>query len=312
MTVSRALSNHPSVREETRKAILERARELGYVKSAAASAMRGEATGIVGLLLPNIVNEFYARFANALALSCEDHGIQVITHLTNDDLRSESHALLRLREVQADSVVMVPAPGDPDGASLQHLGEMQVIQLIRQRDGLPGAARFLLDDAPAIAAAVDHLAARGHRRISYIGGHVALSSGRERLAAFENGMTRNGLDPSPELVRTAPPSFEMGRQSASDILDRPGAASAVICGGFEISNGALEACLRRGVAFPDGIAFVGYGDPAFYEWVQGGISTISLPVDDLARDTARLLAGQGSSGGLSVSHPARFIARNSG
>ena len=51
MTVSRALSNHPSVREETRKTVLERAAELGYVRSAAASAMRGDATGIVGLLL---------------------------------------------------------------------------------------------------------------------------------------------------------------------------------------------------------------------------------------------------------------------
>ena len=68
MTVSRALSGHPNVKAETRDLILARAHELGYVKSFAANAMRGDPTAIVGLLLPNIVNEFYARFANTLAL----------------------------------------------------------------------------------------------------------------------------------------------------------------------------------------------------------------------------------------------------
>ena len=58
MTVSRALSNHPNVLQETRDAVQKRARELGYVKSAAAKAMRGDDTRIVGLLLPNILNDF--------------------------------------------------------------------------------------------------------------------------------------------------------------------------------------------------------------------------------------------------------------
>ncbi|PRY20867.1 LacI family transcriptional regulator [Aliiruegeria haliotis] len=312
MTVSRALTNHPSVRAETRKAILERARELGYVKSAAATAMRGDATGIIGLLLPNIVNEFYARFANALALACEPHGIQVITHLTNDDQKREAHALLRLREVQADSVVLVPAPGEPDVVTNRYLEDMQVVQLIRQRTGLPEAACLLLEDVTAIGAAVDRLAANGHDRIAYIGAHTALSSGRERLSAFRNAMRRNGMEPLPELVQTSPPSFEMGRRSAGRILHGPEAATALVCGGFEISNGALETCLRHGVNFPEGLAFIGYGDPSFYEWIQGGISTVSLPVDDLARCTAELLSRGQTEDHKTVSLPAELIIRSSG
>ncbi len=85
MTVSRALSDHPNVRPDTRKAVQDHARKVGYVKNAAAKAMRGDGTKIVGLLLPNIVNEFYARFANTLAQSCEDHSLHLIIHLTNDD-----------------------------------------------------------------------------------------------------------------------------------------------------------------------------------------------------------------------------------
>ena len=61
MTVSRALSDNPKVKAETRTAVILRAQELGYVKSGAAKAMRGDQTTIVGLLLPNLANEFYAR-----------------------------------------------------------------------------------------------------------------------------------------------------------------------------------------------------------------------------------------------------------
>lgn len=309
MTVSRALSNHPSVREETRKAILTHARELGYIRSAAASAMRGNATGIIGLLLPNIVNEFYARFANALALSCEEHGIQVITHLTNDDPEQEALAIARLREVQADSVVMVPAPGHPEAATLRHLEEMRVVQFIRQRDHLAEAASLLLEDAASIAEAVGTLARKGHSRIAYIGAHTELSSGRDRLAAFRNGMDQERLAAVSDYVVTVHPSFLMGRESISRLLDLPEPPSAVICGGFEISNGALEACMRRGVTFPQDLAFVGYGDPAFYEWIQGGISTISLPVDDLAECAVSLLSGNTSEAPALLSQRSELILR---
>lgn len=63
-----------------------------------------------------------------------------------------------------------------------------------------------------------------------------------------------------------------------------------VCGGFEISNGALDACLRAGVSMPDDVAFVGFGDPSFYRWIQGGVTTIALPIDELAQQALELLS----------------------
>jgi LacI family transcriptional regulator len=81
-------------------------------------------------------------------------------------------------------------------------------------------------------------------------------------------------------------------------------ATAMVTAGFEISNGALDACLELGLSFPGDIAFVGYGDPASYRWLAGGITTVSLPVEDLARAAIRLAMGAGDTNG-----PARFPAR---
>lgn len=286
MTVSRALSGHPNVQQKTREAVVRRARELGYVRSAAAKAMRGAGSGIVGLLLPNIVNEFYARFANTMAQSCEAAGLQLIIHLTSDDMEREEQALERLREVEAQAVVLVPAPGR---AGRAHLKAMRVIQLIRQTPLRTPASSVLVEDGPAIRAAVLHLASKGHRSIAFIGADESLSSGRSRLAAFREGLSAADMAPRDDLQCTGAPSLGLGRDAATHLMTETD-ATAIVCGGVEISNGALSSLMEQASAGAEPLAFIGYGDPAFYAWVLGGISTIALPVDRLARRAVEILS----------------------
>lgn len=307
MTVSRALSNNPNVSKATRDAILARARELGYVKSAAASAMRGDTTRIVGLLLPNIVNEFYARFANTLATTCGQNGLHLIIHLTNDDPQAENIAIARLCEVQAMAVVMVPSPGGDELGSA-HLRAMKVVQLIRQRPLVRQAAAVLVNDRDAIVQAVARLAQLGHRSIGYIGADTGLSSGRDRLAAFQQGLATAGLPVNPGLLRTDAPSFAMGRDYAGQLFTAEG-ATAILCGGFEISNGALNAFMDLPRARRSQCAFVGYGDPSFYGWIDGGLSTIRVPVDRLAHQTLAVVTDPDPVDDACFSFGAEFVDR---
>ncbi len=312
MTVSRALSNHPNVRRETKELVLKRAAELGYVKSAAATAMRGEGTRIVGLLLPNLVNEFYAKFANALAIHCDDRDLHLITHLTNDDPAREEISLTKLRELQAGAVVMVPTPGAPPNRPSPP-NDMQIIQFIRTRADLAQGPALVVQDQTSIRAAVSHLAQTGHRDIAYIGAPAGLSSGRQRLQAYLEGLEQGGLDAQPDLLCTNAPSFEMGFECASQLFAQTHKPTALVCGGFEISNGALEAALRMGLQLPQDLAFVGYGDPGYYQWIQGGISTITLPVDSLAQKAAQLLSPDAPrASSATFEFTTSFTKRNSG
>lgn len=307
MTVSRALSNSPNVQKETREAVQKRARELGYVKSAVAMVMRGEAPKIIGLLLPNIVNEFYARFANDMATACNVHSLQLIIHLTNDDVEIEQQALDRLQEVQAASVVMVPAPRNANHEA-PVARAMRVIELIRQGGETDRNPAILVDDAPAIRAAVKHLAAAGHTQIAYIGANRELSSGRTRLDAFLSGAKEAGIKVSPDMIQTGAPSFAMGREMADKIMDN-GQATALVCGGFEISNGALSSIIDRTTKSESQIAFIGYGDPSFYSWVNKGVSTIRVPVEELAKCAVDLVTRDEEELPTQASFSAQLIIR---
>lgn len=311
MTVSRALSGNPNVNPETRAVILARAKELGYVKSSAANAMRGDPTAIVGLLLPNIINEFYARFANALAILSADLGLDLVIHLTNDDPAREQQSLLRLQALQAATVILVPAP-DPSTAVETFPTSMRLIELIRSRDQSDVWGRLIIEDGTAITQAVAHLIGLGRRRLAFIGAAASLSSGRSRMAAFEAALKSHAMGVAPELIKTGAPGFEMGHRSMAELLDLAEPPDALICGGFEISNGALECCLERGVVLPRDLAFVGYGDPISYRWIGQGISTIDVSPDDLAEKAIGLLSLQdGSDGGAVSSSEATFLLRGS-
>lgn len=308
MTVSRALTNHPNVRKSTREAVQKRARELGYVKSAAAVAMRGDGTKIIGLLLPNIASAFYGRFAQKMALACAANSFQLIIHLTKDDITIEEQALARLREIQAQAVVLVPAP-ESQKIETTDQNSMPIIQVVGRRE-IKGAEYTLkVEDTTAICDAVLHLAKSGHTRIAYIGGDFEHFSERRRLTAFQNGMALAGLQDLPNLIRIGPPSFTMGRDHARDILDNT-KATALVCGEFEISNGALSSYMGAGETRQSKTAFVGYGDPAFYAWINGGISTIQLPVKRLAKKAVDLIAHfQPNESPQNVAFEAKFIVR---
>lgn len=104
---------------------------------------------------------------------------------------------------------------------------------------------------------------------------------------------------------TGPPTAETGREGMTRLA---ATATATVCGGFEISNGALITLLNSGRQ-PDGaFGFIGYGDPSFYSWIGTGISTVSIPVDALARCVVELLQ-QDSPPPERHAFPARFVAR---
>jgi DNA-binding LacI/PurR family transcriptional regulator len=307
MTVSRALSDHPSVRPETRAAVQARAEAMGYVPSAAARAMRGDTWPILGLVLPNLLNEFYARLADALAREGEAAGLHVAIDLTNDDAALEDRALARLEALNARAVLRVPPPA----SAIRPHGDLKVIDFIRRSENGQGPA-LLVDDGPALAEAVDLLVGQGHRRIAYIGADLALSSGAERHRAVAEALARHGLSLQADITHVGRPGFDFGAAAARAIVAARPRATAVITAGFEISNGALDACLEMALSFPRDIAFVGYGDPAAYRWLAGGITTVSLPVEDLARAAVRLATEPQAPDATAIPRfPARLVRRGS-
>lgn len=279
-TVSRALADHPHISLETKARVQSAAARMGYVAHFAARMMRGQRSTLIGLIVPDIQNDFYATVAKALAETCNEAGFQLVLAITEDDPDGELRHVRELAAVSAAGVVIVPSRAIRR-ATIDLLAELPVVQLIRSHPAI-ASDRLGIDDTACIAEATRYLLGLGHRRIAYVGGHAELSSGAARLGGFRAALAEAGLAADPANVHVGPPRAVFGRAAATRLLDGRPAPSAIVTGGSRITLGVLDVLDERRVRVPEDLSLVGFGDPPWFRWWRSGITTVGLPVRDIA------------------------------
>ncbi|MBI3506550.1 MAG: LacI family DNA-binding transcriptional regulator [Proteobacteria bacterium] len=276
-TVARALADSPQISEQTKARVRMSAAELGYVVHSAARAMRRGHSTLVGLIIPDVQNEFYGTLAKGLAQCCEKAGFQLLLAITEDDPDSEERHVRGLSEARAAGIVIVPSPR-PHKETLALLARGPWVQLIR-RIAAARAPWFGIDEEAALRTATAHLLSLGHRRIGYIGGMLDLSTGERRLAGYRAAFGAGGLAAPEQLVRTGAPRMHFAAEAFEELWRLPERPTAIVTAGARLTAGALERIGQLGLKLPADLSFVGYGDAP---WWSSNLSTVGLPVREVA------------------------------
>ena len=180
-------------------------------------------------------------------------------------------------------------------------------------DNIPVAA-VVQDDAAGTLAAMEHLAAHGHRRIAYLGLDDTWVHRRRRLAAFRQfHMSRNAALPE-ERVAFAPfqPTGD-GRPEAQRLLAAPDRPTALYVANRELLAGALEIAGELGLDVPGELSVVVWGDPEPGD-AHPDVDFISWDRREMGRMAVRVLADRASRGErerMQVLIPAKLEARGS-
>lgn len=282
-TVGRALADDPRISAATKKKVTEVANEMGYVANLAARMMRGVPSNLIGLVLPDIRNSFYSTIAHALSKCVQGAGFQLTLSETEDDRMVELRHIRELASANVAGIIIVPT-AKPHREAVRLLKMSPHVQLIRRETAI-GDQFFGIDDTQAIYEATNHLVDLGHRRIAYIGGTEDLPTGAARLRGYQKALEslpRTGKAGT-ELVRLGTPgSVEFGREAMRALLSQANAPTAVVAGSVRITQGVLEELTARRVSVPDQLSVVGFGDEVGFSWWGPGLTTIGLPVHDLA------------------------------
>ena len=289
-TVGRALADSPQISAKTKARVRQAALALGYVAHSGARAMRSGHSTLVGLLIPDVENDFYGTVAKALAECCNAAGYQLVLAVSEEDRELERRQLLSLIEARAAGVVLVGS-ATPHPDTLTMLKRMKTVQLIRRIDALE-SAWFGVDDAMGLKKATEYLIGKGHKRIAYIGGSRELSTGSQRLAGYESALRAAGLPVRDELVHTGTPRPAFAAEAFETMWglnDRP---TAVVTGGTRLTVGVLDAIAHLGIKVPEALSVVGFGDAPWYRWWGSGLTTIGLPVREIAVSCGEYLLRQ--------------------
>jgi LacI family transcriptional regulator len=285
-TASRAISGKGYVDGETRDRVLAAATELGYRRNAAARALRERRSRAIGLLIPDLTNEFYTAAAEVLQGELDAAGLQVVVSLTGHDPAAERHAWEAMLDRQVDGVVHVPI--DPD-APLP--ADLPVVQLNRRSFGA-GAPAVLADETGGVAALTEHVLAAGHRDVLVLVGPPRVSTTRDRLAGYRSVAEAAGL---PEVTGSAVRgarsriigaglTAEGGYRALLDLADD--LPTAVIALSSRLVMGVLRACGELDLDVPGRLSVAGLGDPEWFSIWRPAITTFAPPLREMGRRAA--------------------------
>jgi DNA-binding LacI/PurR family transcriptional regulator len=284
-TVGRALSDDPRISAETKARVVRTAEAMGYVANRAARMMRGASSDIVGVVVPDISNGFYATIAHALSETLTCNRYQLMLGETADDPAAELRHVRGFVAAQVAGAIVVPT-ARPVPETIRLLRALPHVQLLRNVTPL-SPQWFGIDDDRSLRMATEHLIGLGHRRIAFVGGSARLPTGAARLRGYREALAGAGLAVDSALLDLGPPSsVQHGRSAVARLLDLAEPPTGIVTASVQATRGVLEALLERGTQVPSEISVVGFGDEAGWSWWGPGLTTVALPVQQLARACA--------------------------
>ncbi len=293
-TVSFVLNDVPGVKitEETRRRVLEAARELNYYPTAAARSLASGKTRRIGLILGEgqdrlAADAFLPTFLQGVTASVHQHNYLLVLQMAEDVPSHEAYTRL-IREQQVDGAILSgPRAGDP---LLDQLADERFPLILHGRlDGYDFPS-VDVDNQAGAAQAVNHLIGLGHQRIGFISNAPLFYAGaQDRFAGYKETLSEHGLAYDAELVRTADFLPETGRGAMTELLNLPERPTAIFAASDVVAMGAMTAIRAAGLTIPDEVAVVGFDDIFLASQACPPLTTVRVPAYGLGWTSAEIL-----------------------
>ncbi len=259
MTVSRALNDHPDVRDETRERVQTRARELNYRPNRWARSLVTRESQIIGVVIPDISHTFFSEITAGLQETIEEHGYSLIVCNSASDPAREKREIDMLLGSRADGLIVASSFQADEPAFYEELrGQLVPFVLIDRFFPAFDCPRVRIDDREAARLCAEHLIGLGHTRIGFIRG-ADLSVTRERYAGFRCAMGAAGLEIQPRYVEKGDFDWRSGAAAMRRLLQAPDPPTAVCGVNDPAAMGAIRACVETGWSVPEDISITGVG-----------------------------------------------------
>lgn len=282
-TVSAAMNDSGPVSEKTRKRVWDAAAAVGYSPNAVARSLRLGRSRLIGLVVGDIGNPFWAavvRVVEARALAAK---YSVIVCNTDDQVDRELAILDQLRGQHVAGILLTPLGEGQEYA--RRLESRNFPPLVTMDQRVPGLARDFVgvDNRAAARMLADVLIRLGHRRIAVITGPARVWTAEERLAGAIETMRASGIEVDPSLCLKAAYRSDAAYAATVTLLTRPDRPTAIIGGNNVIALGALQAITDLGFHCPTDISVVGIDDVPWSGLVRPRVTTAAQPIEDISR-----------------------------
>ena len=318
-TVSRILRGSPvqvAFASETRKRVLDAARQMGYRPNPLPKGLAGADTNLLGVVAREISGPFLAGAMQAILAEATGWGCDIAF----GHLQGQASDLVVLRTIldtrQSDAVIVIGDISDQP-LWLQGLYETNpnVVCVWMGTPTRTDVAMVSVDNRHGVYEVVDHLLELGHTRIAFVGGHLSMNatSGdiQERLVAYGDRLANRSIQFRPEYVVRCSSSLAEGARAVESLMALPEPPTAIVAATDVLAIGALYGARERNLAVPTELSIAGFDDLPETAYTSPPLTTVHQPVREVAAAAVHAAIADGSGIPFATILTPRLIVRGS-
>ncbi len=288
-TVSRALSDHPSIPAETATRIKHLASELGYLPSAVARGLKTNRSRALGVIVSRIDDPFLSEILQSVEDVVQQAGYSLFVAATDRDFAREWAIVQAMGERRVDGLIVFSP-----NLSQQHARQLQ-------RYGIPVVAidnqsfeeyQFSVyhDHFYGSCQLTQHMIDLGHRKIAYLGNVRSGRATQERLNGYRHTMAQAGYQVTDREIFHGPNGrLDVGVIGAHYFLELPERPTAIVCFNDLMAVGMMHTLQQAGVCVPDDCSVVGFDDIRYAAYTNPPLTTFAQPKYQLGQQAAQIL-----------------------
>ncbi|HEY8396960.1 MAG TPA: LacI family DNA-binding transcriptional regulator [Flavihumibacter sp.] len=273
-TVSRALTNHPNVKPETREAVLRTAKEMDYQPNLLALGLIKNETKMLGVIIPDIEKPFFASIVSGIQHAAAKMNYRIIIAQSDEspEIEKENINAMMLSRVDGFLICHTRDTRNFDQIKQLHSKGIPLVSFARICQELP-IPKVVEDDFNGLFTTTQHLIERGKKRIALFAGPRHLLASRLRLNGYKTALQQHNIPFNPKLVKHSkflPEDVEAAMEYWLNLPEPPDGICTVYDGG---AIKIIEILKRKGIKIPEEIAVTGFGNDSWASIIEPGLTT---------------------------------------
>lgn len=289
-TVSRALGGKSDIHPDTRKKVMSLAEELKYEKNSIAISLKQRKTNIIGVIVPETINRFFARAIGGIQTRAEMAGMNVMICQSNESYITEKKNLQSLLGSRVDGlVVSVSSETDNSGhfLSMQEKG-VPLVFFDRILEDV-NTSQVVTNNFEVAFQGTEHLISQGCESIAFITGPAHLSVSKSRLEGYLAALKQHNLSVNESQILYAPYGSNKAESYTRHLLSLPQRPDAIFAINDYMALEMIHMIKQAGLRIPEDIAILGFNNETLGQFIEPRLSSIEHPAHDIGVAAADLV-----------------------
>lgn len=307
-TVSKALHDHPDIKNETRERVKALAKKLDYHPNMLAQNFKRRTSNTIAVIVPSINVDFFSNVISAIEVVAYDAGYTILISQSNESLKREA---LIARSMLANQVAGLIISVSSETQKIDHLQKfynhnIPVIFFDRLIPNLK-AAKVSVDDYAAAVKVVEHLIERGHEKIAHLGAPETVTVSANRYKGYIKVLKKHKLPIEERWIRRTGFREVDGYEGMMQILKKRPYPSAVFAVNDPAAIGAYKAIKEHGLRIPEDIAVAAFGNVRLAGFMDPPLTTVAQNPIKMGQECANLMLSAIQNSDSDISTEERFI-----